>query len=215
MICLWGRRTSINVQKVMWVLAELNLDYDRVDAGGSFGGLNDDAYIAINPHRKIPTLVDDTATLWESNAIVRYLADAYGRDIIFGPTPAARGTSDMWMEWYQNAVYPHFQTIFYQTVRLPQVERSSDVLARAQDVVFKEFAHFDNSLQSVQSGDFINGHNLTLGDVPMAACLYRYYTMDIERPDYQYIARYYKNLTQRQSYKDNVMIDYESLRSAD
>ena len=211
MICLWGRRTSINVQRVMWVLAELELDYERRDAGGSFGGLDDEAYVALNPHKKIPTLVDGDVVLWESNAIIRYLADAYGRDTIFGPTPAARGTSDMWMEWYQNSVYPNFQAIFHQTVRLPDSERNPDILARAQTVVRNEFAHFERQLESTK---FIAGDSLTLGDVPMAACLYRYYTMDIQRPEYEEIARYYERLTQRTTYKDNVMISYDSLRPA-
>ncbi|ASJ72738.1 glutathione S-transferase family protein [Granulosicoccus antarcticus] len=210
MIKLFGRSTSINVQKVMWVLAELNLKYDRFDVGGAFGGLNDAEYIALNPHQKVPTLVDDTVVLWESNAILRYLADAYGRDVIFGTTPAARGTSDMWMEWYQNSVYPNFQAIFHQKVRLRSTERSSDVLARAQDVVFKQFSLFDSKLESTE---FINGDHLTLGDVPMAACLYRYFTMDIERPDYPQIARYYESLTQRSTFSENVMINYDSLRT--
>ena len=211
MICLWGRRTSINVQRVMWVLAELQLDYERRDIGGSFGGLNDEAYIALNPHRKIPTLVDDSVILWESNAIIRYLADAYGKEKIFGATPAARGMSDMWMEWYQNSVYFSFQTIFHQTVRLPEKERDPDILARAQKVVSKEFAHFESRLKS---SDFAGGSELTLGDVPMAACLYRYYTMDIQRPEHTLIARYYERLTQRATYRDNVMISYDSLRPA-
>ena len=210
MIVLWGRRTSINVQKVMWILAELKLDYERYDAGGSFGGLNDDAYIALNPHKKIPTLIDDSVVFWESNAIIRYLADAYGQNTLFDVTPSQRGTSDMWMEWYQNSVYANFQTIFHQTVRLPHSQRSPQVLAQAQEVVNREFAHFNSKLES---GEFINGDHLSLGDVPMAACLYRYFTMDIERPDYKMIARYYENLTQHPLYRDNVMIDYESLRA--
>lgn len=210
MIHLWGRRTSINVQKVMWVLAELKLDYERSDVGGAFGGLNNEAYTALNPHRQVPTLVDGNTVLWESNAILRYLADAYGKDIIFGSTPAARGTSDMWMEWYQSSVYSQFQAIFYQTVRLPHAERSPDILAKAKEVVFKQFSLFNSTLET---RPFINGDQLTLGDVPMAACLYRYYTMDIVRPDYPMIARYYDTLTKRPTFSENIMIDYESLRT--
>ncbi|MGQ7847066.1 glutathione S-transferase family protein [Granulosicoccus sp. 3-233] len=210
MIELWGRRTSINVQKVMWVLAELGLDYKRFDAGGRFGGLNDAAYMALNPHQKVPTLVDGETVLWESNAIMRYLADAYDKDTLFGSTPAARGASDMWMEWYQNSVYANFQIIFHQTVKLPHAERSGKVLAQAQEVVCKQFSLFEAELES---RSYINGDQLTLGDMPMAACLYRYFTMEIERPDLPRISRYYQNLTERPAYRDNVMIDYDSLRA--
>jgi len=210
MIKLWGRRTSINVQKVMWVLAELDIEYCRIDAGGSFGGLNDAAYVALNPHRKVPTLVDGKTVLWESNAILRYLADAYGREAIFGATAAERGTSDRWMEWYQSSVYANFQSIFHQTVKLPATERDSEVLVHAQNAVFKQFALFDSMLAS---NAYINGDRLSLGDIPMAASLFRYFTMDIDRPEFPQITRYYKNLTQRPAFVENVMIDYESLRS--
>ena len=94
MIKLWGRRTSINVQKVMWVLAELDLEYERIDAGGHFGGLNNDVYRTLNPHQKIPTLIDDTLVLWESNAILRYLGAAYESGTLFGATAVARAHSD-------------------------------------------------------------------------------------------------------------------------
>ena len=210
MIKLWGRRTSINVQKVMWVLAELNLEYDRLDLGGSFGGLTDTSYVKINPHQKVPTLVDGEVVVWESNAILRYLGGAYGCDALFGATTATRAESDMWMEWYQSSVYASFQTLFHQTVKLPIGERSKAIREKAQANVSKQFALFDSNLATRA---FINGEHLTLGDVPMAASLYRYFTMDIERTEYPNISRYYARLTQRSSYRDNVMIDYESLRA--
>jgi len=63
------------------------------------------------------------------------------------------------------------------------------------------------------SNAYINGDRLSLGDIPMAASLFRYFTMDIDRPEFPQITRYYKNLTQRPAFVENVMIDYESLRS--
>jgi len=196
----------------MWVLAELGLDYDRIDAGGSFGGLNTSEYLDLNPNQKVPTLVDGDVVLWESNAIIRYLADAYGRDALFGATAAMRGSSDMWMEWYQSSVYANFQAIFHQTVKLPMAQRSCDALKQAQVAVNKQFALYNSKLESTA---FINGEHLTLGDIPMAACLYRYFTMNIDRPTLPQIDRYYSTLKQRLAYSENVMISYESLRSKD
>ncbi len=207
---LWGRRTSINVQKVMWILAELDVEYERIDVGGTFGGLGDERYMALNPHQKVPTLEDGSVVLWESNAILRYIGCAYGAGSLFGSTAADRGRSDMWMEWFQSSVYSSFQTVFHQTVKLPNVERNVDVLKRAQDDIFRQFALYDSVLES---SAYINGDQLTLGDIPMAACLYRYFTMNIDRPDYTQISRYYKCLMQRPAFRENVMIDYESLRS--
>ena len=207
---LWGRRTSINVQKVMWILAELDVEYERIDVGGTFGGLGDERYMALNPHQKVPTLEDGSVVLWESNAILRYIGCAYGAGSLFGSTAADRGRSDMWMEWFQSSVYSSFQTVFHQTVKLPNVERNVDVLKRAQDDIFRQFALYDSVLES---SAYINGDQLTLGDIPMATCLYRYFTMNIDRPDYTQISRYYKDLMRRPAFRENVMIDYESLRS--
>lgn len=207
---LWGRRTSINVQKVMWVLAELEIEYERIDVGGTFGGLRDERYVALNPHQKVPTFEDGSVVLWESNAILRYIGFTYGADRIFGSTAAERARSDMWMEWFQNSVYSSFQTVFHQKVKLPIVERNADVLKRAQDDVFKQFALYDSVLES---SAYIHGNKLTLGDIPMGTCLYRYFTMNIDRPVYTQISRYYEDLMQRPAFREHVMVDYESLRS--
>jgi len=75
---LWGRLSSCNVQKALWALEELKLPYTRIDAGGDFGGLDDPSYLAMNPHGRVPTLVDGDVTVWESDAIVRYVAARYG-----------------------------------------------------------------------------------------------------------------------------------------
>ena len=120
---LWGRKTSVNVQKVLWALEELGLDYERLDAGGAFGGLDTSDYVAMNPMRKVPTLQDGDLVIWESNAVVRYLAQAYGDGALAGNHPADIGRADMWMEWFQNNAYADFIALFYQLVRLPRSQR--------------------------------------------------------------------------------------------
>src|SRR5262245_44746306 len=75
---LYGRRSSINVQKVIWCLAELGLvegrDYQRIDAGLEFGVNDTRDYLAMNPNGLVPTLVDRETVVWESNTICRYIA---------------------------------------------------------------------------------------------------------------------------------------------
>ena len=79
MLKIWGRNTSINVQKVMWAIGELRLPHERIDVGGAFGRTKDPFYLAMNPNSLVPTLEeDDGFTLWESNSIVRYLAAKHG-----------------------------------------------------------------------------------------------------------------------------------------
>ena len=98
-ITLWGRKSSANVQKVLWTLAELSLPYEHIPAGGDFGGLSDAAYLAMNPNGRIPTLKDGDLVVWESDAIVRYLAARYGAGTLWPEDPAERAIADQWMTW--------------------------------------------------------------------------------------------------------------------
>ncbi|UXN73005.1 glutathione S-transferase N-terminal domain-containing protein [Devosia sp. A8/3-2] len=77
-LTLWGRKNSCNVQKTLWTIEELGLPYRHEPVGGSYGGLDNPAYRALNPNGVVPTLQDGDLTVWESHATVRYLAAAYG-----------------------------------------------------------------------------------------------------------------------------------------
>ncbi len=206
---LWGRTTSVNVQKVLWMLEELDLTYDRLDAGGAFGGLDTPDYLAMNPTRKVPTLQDGELVIWESNAVVRYLAQAYGDGILAGDSPVETGRADMWMEWFQNNPYRHFIALFYQLVRLPQSERAPEKRDRAIAALTENFAVLESHLSDQP---FVAGDRFTMGDIPVGAALYRYYTMEFDRPDLPALAAYYDRLEQRQAYRDTVMTSYDSLR---
>ena len=205
---LWGRKTSVNVQKVLWALEELGLDYERLDAGGAFGGLDDPAYLAMNPMRKVPTLVDGDLVIWESNAVVRYLARTYG-DTLAGRDAAESGRADMWMEWFQNNPYSQFIALFYQMVRLPQDQRNANTRDHAVKVVSEQFAILDKHLSG---RPFVAGDQFTMGDIPVGSALYRYYTMEFDRPDLPALAAYYDRLSQRKAYRETVMTSYDSLR---
>ena len=95
MIKVLGRRNSANVQKVMWTLGELGLEYVREDVGGSFG--YPDGYP--NPNSVVPTIQDGDIIVWESGACVRYLARTYGDGSLWPEDPAVLAEADMWMEW--------------------------------------------------------------------------------------------------------------------
>ncbi|MEP5759007.1 MAG: glutathione S-transferase N-terminal domain-containing protein [Litoreibacter sp.] len=210
---LWGRATSINVQKVAWVVAELELPCTRIDAGGAFGGLDDPSYVALNPNKRVPTLIDGEIALWESNAIARHLVNAYGKSTPLAHKNAqAQAQADMWMEWFQNNIYANFIALFYQEVRLPPSQRDGIKRDRALDALCKSLDLFDANLDD---REYILGDQLTLGDIPTGSCLYRFFTMDIQRPQFRNLERYYDNLVNRQSYRNAVMIDYSTLRGSD
>ena len=80
MLRIWGRRSAFNVQKVLWLVGELQLAHEHIPAGGEFGGLDTAEFLALNPHGRVPVIDDNGTIVWESHAILRYLAARYGAD---------------------------------------------------------------------------------------------------------------------------------------
>ncbi|MGH6960833.1 MAG: glutathione S-transferase, partial [Dongiaceae bacterium] len=123
MLTVWGRTNSLNVQKAMWTIGELDLPHRRRDVGGKFGGLDTEAYGRLNPNRRIPVIDDDGVVVWESNAIVRYLAARYGQGSLWAVDPGARAAADQWMDWMQTTLSPDLSTVFGGLVRTPRSKR--------------------------------------------------------------------------------------------
>ena len=107
MLKVWGRRSSFNVQKVMWLIGELGLEHQHIDAGGRFGGLDTSAFLAMNPHGRVPVIQEDDTTVWESHAILRYLAARHGGGHLWSGDPAVRADVDGWMDWSQTSLQQH------------------------------------------------------------------------------------------------------------
>ncbi|MHA1553294.1 MAG: glutathione S-transferase, partial [Alphaproteobacteria bacterium] len=128
---LYGRATSANVQKVMWIFHELETDYDRVDAGGPFGKLDTPSYIALNPNQLVPTLVDGDVKLWESHAIVRYIAVTLGGGRMWVADPVRRATVDQWTDWSASTFQPAWMGVFMQAYLIKKERRSAEALAAA------------------------------------------------------------------------------------
>lgn len=199
MIEVLGRRNSANVQKVMWTLGELNLDYQRRDVGGSFGYPEDYP----NPVAVVPTLRDGDLVVWESNACVRYLARTYGVGSLWPEDPAQLALADMWMEWQRSDVSAAFFTLFQGMVRglpIPQ-----EKLLRLEADCRHTFAQLDNQL-----GDrpYVAGDSLTMADIVIGAMCYRYMTLPIERASLPNMEAWYERLTQRPAYQKHVMLEY-------
>ena len=194
-----GRRNSANVQKVMWTLGELGLDYVREDVGGSFGYPDDYP----NPNKVVPTLLDGPVTVWESGACVRHLARAYGQGSLWPADPAAQASTDMWMEWHRSDISAAFFPLFQMLVRglTSTPEKIERLTTRCGEV----FAQLDAQLEG---RDYICGDPLTVADIVNGAIAYRYFTLPIERPALPNMTRWYEGLTARPAYAKHVMIEY-------
>ena len=200
---IWGRPNSINVQKVMWTVAELGVEHERIDAGGAFGGLDTDAYGALNPHRRIPVVEDEGVVVWESNACVRYLAARYGAGGLWPEAPAARAQADQWMDWQQTTPHPDMTIVFWGLIRTPEAERDPAAIAAAAQRLGTIFGVLDAHLAKRR---FVAGDALTMGDIPAGAACYRYHTLPIERPRLAHLEAWYARLQERPAFRGHVMI---------
>ena len=209
---IWGRETSVNVQKVMWAVDEIGVMRQRIDAGGAFGRNDTPEYRAMNPNGLVPVMDDGGFILWESNAIIRYLASTYGRGG-FRPTDRKDiARADQWMEWAQSSLYSDIiTTCFWGLIRTSAAERDNKAIAAAAARAGVKLAILD---QHLATRKFIGGSTLTLADVPAGALMYRYFMLPIERPSLPNVEAWYARLTERPAYQKNVMIDYASLKVA-
>jgi glutathione S-transferase len=209
---IWGRATSVNVQKVMWAVDEIGVLRHRIDAGGAFGGLDSEDFIAMNPNRLVPVLDDGGFILFESNAIVRYLASTYGRGG-FRPTDRREiARADQWMEWGQSSLYHDIiTTCFIGLIRTPAADRDTRAIDAAAARAGQKLAILNEHLAT---RNFIGGATLTLADVPAGVLMYRYFTLPIQRPHLPHVEAWYARLAERTPYQNNVMIDYANLKVA-
>jgi len=207
---IWGRTTSSNVQAVMWTIAELGLNHVRHDAGGAFGKTSEPDYRRMNPMGLVPAFKDGELTLFESSAIIRYLAAQYGDEHFWPVDPAKRASLDVWAEWTKTSVYPVFiRVVFWQLIRTKQSDRDDDAFANAVAETAELMKMFVDRLGD---NDFLGGDRISFADISFGHLLYRYFELDFDRHNLPSLDAYYARLRNRLAYAENVMIDFSSLK---
>src|SRR5271154_3853740 len=146
MLKIWGRATSVNVQKVLGAVGEIGLPYERIDVGGQFGGLDKPAYVTLNPNALIPTIEVDGVVVWESNAIVRYLAARYSEGVLWDKDPAERAAADEWMNWMLTPRAPDFYALFWAAVRTPVARQDPKVIRECARSAGEHYRQIDRQL---------------------------------------------------------------------
>jgi glutathione S-transferase len=183
---LWGRLSSINVRKVVLCAQVLGIDLPRTDAGLAHGVVDTPAYLALNPNGLVPLLQDGDFTLWESNAIVRYLCAKAGR--LYPVDLPQRFNAERWMDWQQTTLNPAGGPAFRQWIRTPAAQRDADVIARSVAATEPLFALLDAHL-SRQA--FMAGDALTMADIPIACEVHRWWGLPQPRPAWPHLERWY------------------------
>jgi glutathione S-transferase len=209
MIELWGRKNSLNVQKALWALTELGLDYSHYDVGSEASDLETSDFLAQNPHSKIPVIRDEGVSIWESHSIVRFLAAKYGSGFLWADSAIERSLADRWMDWAQTTLQPDFMLVFWGYYRTPAADRDMDRVANALERCRLHFRKLDEHLKH---NLYLAGKSLTMGDIPCGAALYRYFEMGLEVEKPRYLLEWYQRLSSRESYRQSVMTSFLELK---
>lgn len=214
MLTVWGRKTSSNVQALMWCIGELGLTYERHDIGHRHGGNNTPDFLAMNPNGTVPVLRDgDSEPLWETSTILRYLAGRYGTAPFWPAESLARARVDKWAEWSKISMATNFNVpVFWQVVRTAPARQDPAALQTALE---RLGAKLDLAEAQLSRGAFLAGDDFTLADIQFGHVLYRYFDIPITRRDRPMLRRYYDALIIRPAFREHVMVSYEELRVTD
>jgi glutathione S-transferase len=201
MIRIWGRANSVNVQKVLWCCDELGVAFERIDAGGEFGVVNDPAYRKLNPNGLVPAIEDAGFVLWESNAIVRYLAAKHGK--LWPQDPARRADADRWMDWQLGALWPALRPLFWGLVRTPPEKRDLNAIEAARLQSAELFQILDGALAG---SEFAAGAEFSVGDIALGVAAQRWMALPIERSSLPNLEAWYFRLCERPAFQKNVLL---------
>lgn len=194
MITIWGRANSLNVQKILWGLEELGLAYDRIDAGLQYGVNDTAAFKAMNPNGLVPVLQDGDFVLWESHAILRYLAARHGRKSLWPASEQVAAHADQWMDWSNSIIWVHLRPVFQNLVRTPVDQRDTRAAAEGLAVLGNSFLILD---QHLQKQPFVAGDVFSIGDIPLALLVYRWICLAKERPATPNLDQWFEKVTSR------------------
>ena len=203
MLKIWGRRNSINVQKVLWTCGELGVEFERIDAGLQFGVNDTPEYKAMNPNGLVPTIDDGGFILWESHAIVRYLARKHGPGKLLPADERTAADADRWMEWYSTTMWPNVRPIFHTLVRTAPEKRNMALVEEHRKLLSANWQIVDAQLASRQ---YLAGSEFTTGDMPLAVAAYRWFNLAIERPAMPNVERWYRRICERPAFQQHCML---------
>lgn len=203
MLKIWGRKTSSNVQKVLWCCGELEIPFERIDLAGEFGGNREEPYLSLNPNGVVPTIEDGDFVLWESNSIVRYLVQKYNGGRLLPDTPEGRGNANRWMDWQLTTLNAFLVPIFFGIVRTPEAERDPAAIEKA---VAEAVPKWEIVERYLEGQSYLAGDSFSIGDIPIGIWAYRWFNMPIDRPSMPNVEAWYQRLTERPPYREHIMI---------
>ena len=205
MLKILGRKTSSNVQKVLWVATELGVPFEREDVGGPFGRNREPDYLRLNPNGLVPTVFDGDLVMWESNSICRYLCNRYGPTGLYPAEPGRRALVERWMDWQLSVVVPALVPLFMLLVRPPEAQRDPAAIARLKTYAEEPFRILEARLAGRA---YLEGDAPTLADIGNGIWAHRWFGLGYGDADSN-LGAWYRRLGERPAYRQHVMIALE------
>jgi glutathione S-transferase len=202
-LTVWGNADSVNVQKVLWCCEELGLQYRRIDAGRHFGVVGTPGFLAMNPNGLVPTIDDGGFVVWESNAIVRYLAAKHSAGTLWPTDPAARAGADRWMDWANSTLWPTMVPLFRAFMRTPPERRDPAAIEASRLETLQALRILDGQLEGTA---YVGGDTFTMGDIAVGCAAWRWMALPVERPPLPGFERWFAVLAAREAYRKVVMV---------
>jgi glutathione S-transferase len=209
-LILWGRASSANLQKARWALEETGASFELREVGGRFGGLDTPEFGALNPNRLVPVLQHGQLTVWESHAVVRYVAAAFGGTELWPEAPKDRAAIDQWTDWTATTFQPAWIRLFWLLVRTAPEKHDRSAIAAALEETVAAMRMMDRQLDKT---DHLASDGFSYADIVAGVSLYRLTTMEIELPSLPGIEAWHGRLKQRAAFDKTVCISYEELRA--
>ena len=189
-----GRTSSINVRKVLWTCAELDLPFEHVE--------KDPELLARNPNRLVPVIRDGDFVLYESNAICRYLARKHPHGTLLPDDNAARALVEQWMDWQVTELNAAWRYSFYAIVRKSPKHTDPQQIAASVEAWNGCMRLLDDHF--AQGGQFVTGEFFTLADVVIGLATHRWLHSPIDKPHLDALHGYYQRLSVRPAFRVHV-----------
>ncbi|WP_213991987.1 glutathione S-transferase family protein [Sodalis sp. dw_96] len=205
MLTIWGHENSVNVKKVLWCAAELDLTFNAIPAGGIHGKVKEPLFLSLNPNGLVPCLQDDEndLVLWESNTIVRYMAAKYGQSTWLLADASVRATAEKWMDWTLSSLAPALEPLLINAAQVKANPRDQKLINAG---IKRCELLFDIAENALAKQSYFSGDGFGIGDIPIGCYAYHWFNMDIRRKPRTHLQHWYDAVSARPAFQSRVMI---------
>ncbi|OAJ56761.1 glutathione S-transferase [Paraburkholderia ginsengiterrae] len=198
MLKILGKSSSINVRKVLWLCAEMEMSYEHEEWGSGYRSTEAPEFVELNPNAMVPVIKDGSLVLWESNTICRYLASRSQRSDLLPADPENRSRVEQWMDWQATELNNAWRFAFMALVRKSPAHNDPQALAISVASWNRHMQMLDAQLE--KTGAYAAGPGFTLADVVLGLSTNRWYMTPMERPELPAVQSWFERLSQRPAF---------------